>query len=34
VTITKVDLKSVRKGKKADPVVAPNDVITVPRRLF
>jgi polysaccharide export outer membrane protein len=34
VTITKVDLKDVRKGKKADPVVAPNDVITVPRRLF
>ena len=34
VTITKVDLKDVRKGKQADPVVAPNDVITVPRRLF
>jgi polysaccharide export outer membrane protein len=34
VTITKVDLKAVRKGNKADPVVAPNDVITVPRRLF
>ena len=34
VTITKVDLKDVRKGQKADPVVAPNDVITVPRRLF
>jgi polysaccharide biosynthesis/export protein len=34
VTITKIDLKSVRKGKQADPVVAPNDVITVPRRLF
>ncbi|HEU0106590.1 MAG TPA: polysaccharide biosynthesis/export family protein [Vicinamibacteria bacterium] len=34
VTITKVDLKSVRKGKGPDPTVGPNDVITVPRRLF
>ncbi|HEV7500471.1 MAG TPA: polysaccharide biosynthesis/export family protein [Vicinamibacteria bacterium] len=34
VTITKVDLSDVRKGKKPDPVVAPNDVISVPRRLF
>lgn len=34
VTITKVDLRSVRKGKGPDPTVAPNDVITVPRRLF
>jgi polysaccharide biosynthesis/export protein len=34
VTITKVDLKAVRKGKGPDPTVAPNDVITVPRRLF
>jgi polysaccharide export outer membrane protein len=34
VTITKVDLKSVRKGKRPDPTVAPNDVITVSRRLF
>lgn len=34
VTITKVDLKSVRKGSRPDPPVAPNDVITVPRRLF
>ena len=34
VTITKVDLKDVRKGKRPDPPVAPNDVITVPRRLF
>jgi len=34
VTITKVDLKRVRKGKGPDPTVAPNDVITVPRRLF
>jgi polysaccharide export outer membrane protein len=34
VTITKVDLKDVRKGKNPDPPVAPNDVITVTRRLF
>lgn len=34
VTITKVDLKAVRKGKRPDPAVAPNDVISVPRRLF
>ena len=34
VTIAKVDLRSVRKGKRPDPTVAPNDVITVPRRLF
>jgi len=34
VTITKVDLKAVRKGKRPDPPVAPNDVISVPRRLF
>ena len=34
VTITKVDLKSVRKGSKPDPPVAANDVISVPRRLF
>jgi polysaccharide export outer membrane protein len=34
VTITKVDLKAVRKGSATDPPVAPNDVITVPRRLF
>jgi polysaccharide export outer membrane protein len=34
VTITKVDLKDVRKGKHPDPTVAPNDVITVSRRLF
>jgi len=34
VTITKVDLKDVRKGKYPDPPVAPNDVITVSRRLF
>jgi polysaccharide export outer membrane protein len=34
VTITKVDLKSVRKGSRPDLPVAPNDVITVSRRLF
>ena len=34
VTITKVDLKDIRKGKNPDPPVAPNDVITIPRRLF
>jgi polysaccharide export outer membrane protein len=34
VTITKIDLKDVRKGKNPDPPVAPNDVISVPRRLF
>ena len=34
VTITKVDLKDVRKGSAPDPAVAPNDVITVSRRLF
>jgi polysaccharide biosynthesis/export protein len=34
VTITKVDLNAVRKGKRADPVVGPNDVISVARRLF
>jgi polysaccharide export outer membrane protein len=34
VTITKVDLKDIRKGKHPDPPVAPNDVITIPRRLF
>ena len=34
VTITKVDLKDIRKGKRPDPPVAPNDVISIPRRLF
>jgi polysaccharide export outer membrane protein len=34
VTVTEVDLKDVRNGKKPDPPVAPNDVVTVPRRLF
>ena len=32
--IIEVDLKSVRKGKKPDVVLQPNDVITVPRRRF
>ncbi len=34
ITITGVDLKAVRKGSKPDLAVAPNDVISVPRRLF
>jgi polysaccharide export outer membrane protein len=34
VTVTEVDLKAIRNGKKPDPAVAPNDVVTVPRRLF
>jgi polysaccharide export outer membrane protein len=33
-TIIKVDLGKVRKGKKPDPVLIPNDVISVPRRFF
>jgi polysaccharide export outer membrane protein len=33
-TIIKVDLKDVRKGKKPDPPLLPNDVVTVPRRIF
>jgi polysaccharide export outer membrane protein len=32
--IVKVDLKAVRKGKKPDLALLPNDVITVSRRLF
>lgn len=32
--ITEVDLKDIRKGKKPDVVLHPNDVITVPRRRF
>jgi polysaccharide export outer membrane protein len=34
VTIINVDLDDVRNGKKPDPVLMPNDVITVPRRFF
>lgn len=34
VNVTAVDLKAVRSGKKADPTVAPNDVVTVSRRIF
>jgi polysaccharide export outer membrane protein len=33
-TIIGVDLKDVRKGKKPDPLLLPNDVVTVPRRIF
>jgi polysaccharide export outer membrane protein len=33
-TIIEVDLKDVRKGKKPDPPLLPNDVVTVPRRIF
>jgi polysaccharide export outer membrane protein len=33
-TIIKVDLKDVRKGKKPDLPLLPNDVVTVPRRVF
>ena len=33
-TIIEVDLKDVRKGKKPDPLLLPNDVVTVPRRVF
>jgi polysaccharide export outer membrane protein len=28
------NLKAIRKGKKPDPKLQPNDIITVPRRLF
>jgi len=34
VQIIEIDLKAVRKGKKPDVVLQPNDVITVPRRRF
>ena len=33
-TIIEVDLKDVRKGKKPDLPLLPNDVVTVPRRIF
>jgi polysaccharide biosynthesis/export protein len=33
-TIIAVDLKDVRKGKKPDLALLPNDVVTVPRRIF
>jgi len=33
-TIIRVDLKDVRKGKKPDLPLLPNDVVTVPRRIF
>ena len=34
VEVLEVDLNSVRKGKKPDLVLQPNDVVTVPRRKF
>ncbi len=34
VDILEVDLKDVRNGKKPDPKLQPNDVVTVPRRRF
>jgi polysaccharide export outer membrane protein len=33
-TIIELDLKDVRKGKKPDLPLLPNDVVTVPRRIF
>ena len=33
-TILEVDLKDVRKGQKPDLPLLPNDVVTVPRRIF
>jgi protein involved in polysaccharide export with SLBB domain len=32
--ILKADLKAIRKGKVEDPVLQPNDVVSVPRKLF
>jgi polysaccharide export outer membrane protein len=32
--IFEIDLKDVRKGKSPDPPLMPNDVVSVPRRLF
>jgi polysaccharide export outer membrane protein len=34
VQVLEVDLNAVRSGKKADLVLQPNDVVTVPRRKF
>jgi len=34
VEVLEVDLNSVRKGKKPDLVLQPNDVVTVHRRKF
>lgn len=34
VTIVEVDLKDVRNGKKPDVPLQPNDVVSVPRRVF
>jgi polysaccharide export outer membrane protein len=32
--IIEVDLKAVRKGKQEDPLLLPNDVVSIPRRVF
>jgi polysaccharide export outer membrane protein len=32
--ILKADLKAIRKGKIEDPILQPNDVVSVPRKLF
>jgi polysaccharide biosynthesis/export protein len=32
--IIAIDLKAVRKGKQEDPALLPNDVISIPRRVF
>jgi hypothetical protein len=34
VEVLEVDLNDVRKGKKPDIVLQPNDVVTVSRRRF
>jgi hypothetical protein len=34
VTMMDVDLKDVRNGKKPDVPLLPNDVVSVPRRVF
>jgi polysaccharide export outer membrane protein len=34
ITLVEVNLKDVRNGKKPDPRLQPNDVISVPRRMF
>jgi hypothetical protein len=32
--IREVNLKAIRKGKQVDLVLMPNDVLSVPRRIF
>jgi polysaccharide export outer membrane protein len=32
--IIELDLKAVRKGKQEDPLLLPNDVVSIPRRVF